>query len=285
MPTVRQIEYDAIGAGPTIVVLHGTPGGHDQALAMMQSIASRGYRILAPSRPGYLGTPLEVGRTFTAQADAIAAALDELGEGPFVVAGLSGGGPCAIEMAVRHRARTRAMLLLSAVSERLDTHGSYLARRIALSNPMGAAMRALFALSPRAGTRLLIQGLSTLKGARLMAHVRSIVADPASQEMIRVLLATLGRADERRAGLENDVAQQAAWHRPAVAEIQCPVLVVHGRADSRVPFAQAESFVRECPTAELVPVEDGSHLAQLGPAAAAANARILAFLAEGARKQ
>ena len=38
-----------------------------------------GYRVLTPSRPGYLRTPLEVGKTAAEQARAFSALLDTIG--------------------------------------------------------------------------------------------------------------------------------------------------------------------------------------------------------------
>ncbi len=55
-----------------VLSVHGTPGGYDQRLGM------DGFRILAPSRPGYLRTPIDAGRTPREQADVYAALLDAL---------------------------------------------------------------------------------------------------------------------------------------------------------------------------------------------------------------
>ena len=279
----RPIEYDAIGAGPTILALHGTPGGHDQALAVLRPFAARGFRVLAVARPGYLGTSLDVGRTAAEQADAVAGLLEHLGTGPVVVAGFSGGGPTAIELAVRHADKTGALFLLSAVTDRHSTIGSPLTRRVALSDGAGALLRAVFNRSPAFGTRILLQQLSTLKGAALAAHVRALVADASDRERIREFLATMTQAAKRRPGLQNDVEQQARWRRPSLEAVTCPILVVHGRADGSVPFSHAESVVRDCPSASLVAVDGGSHLCFVGPGSAEANERVVAFLREHTR--
>ena len=57
------IEYQTSGgSGPILLFLHGTPGGYDQLGALS------GFRFIAPSRPGYLRTPLSVGRSPEEQA-------------------------------------------------------------------------------------------------------------------------------------------------------------------------------------------------------------------------
>jgi pimeloyl-ACP methyl ester carboxylesterase len=53
------VEYAIEGDGPPVLVVHGTPGGSDQALAMGRFLAEAGLRVIAPSRPGYLDTPLD----------------------------------------------------------------------------------------------------------------------------------------------------------------------------------------------------------------------------------
>jgi hypothetical protein len=59
---------DAGEEGPAVLVVHGTPGGYDQGLVVWEVLEGSPYRAIAVSRPGYLRTPLEVGRTPAEQA-------------------------------------------------------------------------------------------------------------------------------------------------------------------------------------------------------------------------
>src|SRR5215470_10248276 len=73
------VEFAMSGrSGPVILSVHGGIGGADQARLMANWLDTDAYRILSPSRPGYLGTPLESGKTFEQQADLLAALLDHL---------------------------------------------------------------------------------------------------------------------------------------------------------------------------------------------------------------
>jgi pimeloyl-ACP methyl ester carboxylesterase len=63
------VEYAEVGAGPAVLCLHGAMGGYDQSLLLARSAGAPGFRYLAVSRPGYLGTPLSRGRTPEEQAD------------------------------------------------------------------------------------------------------------------------------------------------------------------------------------------------------------------------
>ena len=63
------VEYARRGEAPYVVIFHGTPGGH-HASFLGEPLEMAGVGTITPSRPGYLRTPLETGRTFEEQADA-----------------------------------------------------------------------------------------------------------------------------------------------------------------------------------------------------------------------
>ena len=48
------MEYAEIGEGEPLLIVHGAEGGFDQGLDMTGAMAERGYRLIAPSRFGYL---------------------------------------------------------------------------------------------------------------------------------------------------------------------------------------------------------------------------------------
>ena len=86
-----------------------------------KGLAAAGAAVVvnyATDRPGYLGTPLGGNGSSEAQADVAAALLDALEVERVAVVGISAGGPGAIQFAARHPERTRALVLLSAVSRR-----------------------------------------------------------------------------------------------------------------------------------------------------------------------
>src|SRR3954463_5057228 len=87
------VEYASLGAGPPVLVVHGSPGGWDQGAAMAGFLVDAGFRAVVPARPGSLGTPLEGREPIDAQADLHAALLDLLGIERAGVICWSGGGP------------------------------------------------------------------------------------------------------------------------------------------------------------------------------------------------
>jgi pimeloyl-ACP methyl ester carboxylesterase len=65
-------------------------------------LRSAGFRILSPSRPGYVGTPLDSARRREQQADLLAALLDALSVRRVGVLADSAGSPVGYVFAARH---------------------------------------------------------------------------------------------------------------------------------------------------------------------------------------
>ena len=110
------IEFAERGAGPPVLVVHGAAGGFDQGLLLAEALGAS-YRLIAPSRFGYLRTPLPVECGPVAQADAHAALLDTLRIERVVIAGASAGALSSVEFALRHAERCAALVLVSSVTE------------------------------------------------------------------------------------------------------------------------------------------------------------------------
>jgi pimeloyl-ACP methyl ester carboxylesterase len=104
------------GDGPAVLLLHGVMGGYDQGLILARTVGAPGFRYVSVSRPGYLGTSLAAGRTPAEQADLYPDVLDEFGVGAAAVMAVSGGGPSALQFALRHRDRCWGLVMVSACS-------------------------------------------------------------------------------------------------------------------------------------------------------------------------
>src|SRR5512135_2861476 len=58
---VGLVEYIDVGEGPVVVHVHGMLGGFDH-WKWCHFLMKAGFRVIVPSRPGYLRTPLASGR-------------------------------------------------------------------------------------------------------------------------------------------------------------------------------------------------------------------------------
>ena len=73
------IEFAQGGAGPAVLVVHGSGGGFDQGELIAQAVLGEGFRWIAPSRFGYLRTDFPEDPSSENQADAFVDLLDHLG--------------------------------------------------------------------------------------------------------------------------------------------------------------------------------------------------------------
>jgi len=249
------VEYATLGEGPAILALHGAMGGYDQSALLARTIGQAGYRFLCVSRPGYLGTPLSSGRTAAEQADLCAALLDELGVAQAAVMAVSGGGPCAIEFALRHPTRCWGVVLVSTCSGKIAGGVPFAFQIIKLLGrwpAFGGMMRRRAEKDPERAARRSIQ--DPVVRSRTLEH-------PVAGRLLGELTgSTLDRMHLRLVGTENDIRVSRTTEYP-LEQISVPVLVVHGTADRVVPFIpHAPSFVQRVPGAQLLAVEGGEHV-------------------------
>lgn len=236
------VEYRKYGTGPAVLIAHGSPGGYDQGYAVSRLIESEKLTFIAVSRPGYLRTPLEVGTTPEAQADLYAALLDALGIEQAAIIGISGGGPSALQFALRHPDRCSGLVMISGVAYRyseLELREGWPFVRVLLTQ-IYARMTIFDPLL------YLLVSLTSLRPDRLV-----------SQELARAL--TMYHL--RKAGLVNDMDQFAVMPAYPLEQIKAPTFVVHGKADDEVPFDHAELLVQKVPHTKLLAIEGGNHIA------------------------
>jgi pimeloyl-ACP methyl ester carboxylesterase len=245
------VEYCAIGKGAPVVVLHGVMGGYDQGLAVAESIALP-VRFLALSRPGYLRTPLDAGRSYEQQADIVAAFLESIGLTSAVVIGVSGGGPAAIQFAYKHRDKCSGLILLSAVTKRLPTPEASHSMLFRVADFAGWLMQGPIHRHPARYT-----------GRLLLPAEAAMLSDAAKRAAFLRFLDTSVPFSFRQAGLLNDSEQMRSISELLPQGIDRPTLIVHGTADRIVPYAHATAAAAAIPAARLLSIEGGGHFAAL----------------------
>lgn len=252
------IQHIDAGQGEALLSLNGGLGGFDQSWLLTQALFAEAepWRVLALSRPGYLGTPLSTGRIPQAQADAYAALLDRLGIERAVVTALSAGGPSAVHFAARHPDRCKALILVSAVTGRLDIPSPVL-RRLRMVTwlvnipAMQSWLRRVVRRDPMKTARW------SISDPRLAAKT---LADPQAGRLFLAFQEGVAEQLKRRLpGTINDVALFRSASDLPFRKIKAPVLIVHGTADAVVPFSHAERLVGEVPHARLCRIEGGEH--------------------------
>jgi pimeloyl-ACP methyl ester carboxylesterase len=114
------LEYAIAGTGPPLMMIHGTGGGFDQGLLFAASLRRRGFRIVAPSRFGYLASAFPDDASPVHQADLLIELLDHLGIDRLPVVGGSAGALSAAEFALRHPDRCSHLVLLVPAANLTD---------------------------------------------------------------------------------------------------------------------------------------------------------------------
>lgn len=265
------IQYIVRGSGPPLLVLHGAPGGYDQALALAEACGIFSATIIAPSRPGYLGTPLGSRLLPAQQARVMVALLDALGIQQTAVLAFSSSAPVGLAMALNFPERLSALAIISGVGTRLPHRGddepAPLPRAISdgLTGDVGAALAA-WTLENHpdrfldAALPLIIQ----VNDFERNEMKQAILADPEKLESIRQIAASVWPLSVRETGTRNDLFQLQGLEKMAVENIEVPVLVVHGTADPFVPVEMARALAASIPGADFLPVEKSGHLVWLG---------------------
>ncbi len=113
----RVVSYEEYGAGPLVVLVHGSPGNGKAWSRVGEHLADR-HRIVAPDLPGHGGTtpqaPGEVPDVGYA-ATLLEALIGRVGA-PALLAGYSYGGVVALAIALRGRVSIGALALLEPVA-------------------------------------------------------------------------------------------------------------------------------------------------------------------------
>ncbi len=93
---------------------HGITGGVEQGQGLASTYLGPGYRLVLPSRFGYLGSSMPPDATPALQAEAFVQLLDTLGIARVFMLGNSAGGTAALHFAINHPERCRGLVLLSS---------------------------------------------------------------------------------------------------------------------------------------------------------------------------
>jgi pimeloyl-ACP methyl ester carboxylesterase len=275
------VEYARIGEGPDVLCIHGGPGGYDQGILLFEWLAEAGFSIIAPSRPGYLGTPLSSGKSPAAQADLYAALLDKLGIDKVALIFGSAGGASGYEFAIRHPNRVSALVAADAVVSQylMPANAGPVAQALFLSGP-GERLVSYFSKHfPSQTLHEFLQQESLLRPEQIDVQASAALKDPLQIRLLLRFARSMSEYPRRKAGVENDMESFARLSDLQVDKIRCPSLIIHGTHDSDVLFYHGVYAWENIPNAEKLWVREGSHLCVwISPQVEKVHDRIIMFL-------
>lgn len=255
------VEYAERGAGPPLLCIHGGPGGYDQGLGIGEFFQVNGFKIIAPSRPGYLGTPLTTGSTPAEQAGALASLLDALHIKAAAVIGASAGGPASYMLAALYPDKVSALIEIDSVCLSYKPDITPMDEKLYLSRAGIWLMGFLLEHFPEATVKSFLHTESTLDRHEISERAKHILQDASKFAYLNLLMATMSqRFDQRQKGLHNDLRQLAAIVQLPIASVVSPTLIIHGTADKDVTPSHAEYAKASIAASQLYWIKGGSHL-------------------------
>jgi pimeloyl-ACP methyl ester carboxylesterase len=246
------LEYAIVGQGTPLLIVHGASGGFDQGLDMTGDLAAHGYRLIVPSRFGYLRSALPDNLTVAMQADAYVELLDRLGADKVVVVSISAGAWSSLQFAIRHPRRCRALVLMvpaDSLPAGMSIHG-------------GALVKAFVSCDFIAWAALKMMRIAAGKMTQTMLGTDSAViraAAPSEKARVEQILDHLLPVSARVGGMQFDVKTAAAREPSPIDKIACPVLTISAEDDRFGTAARARSIAANVPNGRVVIFPTGGH--------------------------
>jgi alkanesulfonate monooxygenase SsuD/methylene tetrahydromethanopterin reductase-like flavin-dependent oxidoreductase (luciferase family)/pimeloyl-ACP methyl ester carboxylesterase len=235
---------------PLVVYLHSAAGEDGQMNGrFMESLAAKGWRVVAPMFPGYAGSDgLAEIEDIEDAVFHLSDLLERLGAGtesPPHLVGCSLGGWMAVELAARYPERVRTLTLVNAV-------GLYIA---------GAPVGEIFGrqLDELAGEVFADADHPVAAMMRALAEAQRTDPSAIPFELVRPYLEAQAAAAK--------IGWDPYLHDPRLPKllrrVAAPTLVVAGALDGLVPLAHARAYTERIAGARLEIVPDIGHMLPL----------------------
>ncbi len=250
------IEYQDVGSGKPLLAVHGSGGGYDQGMAFAAPLTSRGVRVIAMSRFGYLRTPMPEGASAETQADAFVCLLDSLVIPKAAVMGGSAGALSALQMAIRHPDRVSALILLVPLAYKPPTEANSAA-------PLAPWVENLI-MKAIGSDFLFWSGLHLARGqliGTVLATPPELLDTASATEHARIntMMDTILPVSARAAGLRHDTAAGKSMTPARLDLVQAPTLIISARDDRYGTYASAEYMAGQIARARFLGFETGGH--------------------------
>jgi len=251
------IEFADAGSGPPLLIVHGAGGGFDQGLEFGKPLIDAGFRIIAPSRFGYLRTPYPADASPMAQGDAHSCLLDAMNLRKVTVLGGSAGAPSTMQLCLRHPERCSAMVLVVPLAFAPRAEGQPPPRPSALTQlVIEIALKSdlIFWKAIKLAPETMV--------ATVLATPREVFRKATRPEQARVLevLRDVLPVSRRSKGLMGDGTLGASLQRYDLERIVVPTLVISAEDDLYGTFNPARYTADHIPAARFVGYPTGGHL-------------------------
>lgn len=235
-----EIAYQLRGHGAPLVMIHGAQGDQTAFDRLAAEFSDR-YRVLTFDQRGSgLSDKPDMPYSIAMLADDTAALMDHLRLSPAHVFGISMGGTIAQELALRHPAKVRSLILGCTTPGGPDA--------IRLSGTALTSAYSTQSMTAEARGRALAEAAFT-KGylARHPEIIESMIAARRSRPIDSTAFAHRMKA----------IAGHDAYDR--LPQIHCPTLVIAGKDDSLINWENSRLIADRIEGARLVVLEPAGH--------------------------
>lgn len=227
--------------GQPVVHFHGTPGSRLERYPDEELCITLGIRFLTFDRPGYGDMPPGAGWSLAACAQAVAAAIDAMGEDRVRLHAFSAGTPYMLATAALLGARATSAAILGGLGP-VDRPGALVGMPPATVEEFIAA---------REAPDRLPELLSRAKPPPAMPP-EELEAIAATSEMLDMMLANHEEMTRQgHAGVLCDHLAFAGDWGFTFEEVRLPVHLWHGESDPLVPIHHSEFVAARLPRATL----------------------------------
>ena len=249
------IEYAVEGHGPPVLLVHATGGGYDQGLILGRTWVGEGYTFIAPSRFGYLRSPVPEAPSVEKQADAFRCLLDTLRIAKVAVVAMSAGGPSAMQFAIRYPERVVALALLSSAAYAPPGY-PHSAREF----PSAGWIYDLFFSSDFLFGLLATHASPTLEEAFGQTDEIKATLQDDERNIARDIVQCMLPISERKAGLKLEKEFVDNLTEYDLQKITAPTLVFSARDDKVAPYGWGEYTASRINGARYLLYDRGGHM-------------------------
>lgn len=274
-----RMHYVDEGAGPPVVLVHGTPAWSYLWRRLIPALVTAGHRVIAADHLGFglsdkagdAGATREAGYRPEDHARRLAALLDSLALREITLVVHDYGGPIGLSYALDHPERVARLVVLNTWMWRLDGDARIAKGAKVAGGPLGRLLYTRLNASPRWLVPSAFADRSRLDAAT-HRHYLAPFPTPASRLPLWILAREL---------LGSGAWYDALWARRERLGAK-PALLLWGMKDPTFGPAYLSRWRDALPDATVEELPDAGHFVQEEAAEAVAS-RVLAFLGRGAR--
>lgn len=242
------IEYVERGSGDPVLVVHGIFGGFDQGLLLGEGQVGEDFRLIAPSRFGYLKSPMPENPSPAKQADAFACLLDSLGIKKAGVVSTSAGSTSAVQFALRYPDRCSGMVFISP----------------------NAPGEVEVGLPPKPVANLVFRSdyLFWFMTEYFDSTVKSMMGVPKDLELTPKYEAEIDKTVETvlpvnpraEGGIFDMFTSNQAINNYSLEEVSVPCLIIGAKDDPLASYNNTKDMAKRISGAKMVTLEQGGHM-------------------------